>query len=173
MEFNVNYRSFARGLMPHFFRKTKFIDFINSFVKPIKRINNDLVSFRDEIFFTLAFNSQIIYLEKYLNTAYPNPYNSPNNIHIVDGANIEYFYVWNKIEDETPVYFSNYAEGSTPVYLKNGIEETSGVYSFSIYVPNYCLTANDYKGQPFNENVFKKRVNFYKQAGKNYNIVYF
>lgn len=173
MEFNVNYRTFVRGLMPYFFRKAKFLDLLNSFVKPLKDINDQLIVFRDQTFFTLAFNSQIIYLEKYLNTVYPNPYNSPNDIHIVDGANVVYFYVWNNSEAEAPVYFFNDSEAEAPVYLENNTEQTAGVYSFEIYVPTYCTTANDFNGQPWNENIFKKRVNFYKQAGKTYNIVYF
>jgi hypothetical protein len=173
MEFNVNYRSFARGLMPHFFRNQKFLDFLNSFVKPLKDINDQLIVFRDEVYFRLAFNSQIIYLEKYLNTVYPNPYNSPNDIHIIDGANIEYFYIWNNSENEAPVYFFNNSEGEDPIYLFNDSEQTAGVFSYTIYVPNYCLTANDFNGQLFNENIFKKRVNFYNNAGKTYNIVYF
>lgn len=173
MDFNINYKNFVKALFPFFLRQEKNLNFINSIVKALQTINDSLFSFRNEMAFTLAFNSQIIYLEKYLNTVYPNPYSSPNDIHIVDGANISYFYVYNYSELQSPVYFRNFSEGGTPVYLRNYSELVSGQYSFSVYVPTYVQTANDYKGNAFDENLLIKRINQYKLAGKNYNIVYF
>ena len=173
MDFHINYKNFVKALFPWFLRKTKNLDFINSAVKGLQTLNDSFFAFRNEIVFKLAFNGQIIYLEKYLNTVYPNPYTSPNDIHIVDGANISYYYVWNESEAQDPNYFFNFSEGETPLYFSNFSELVSGAFSFSVHVPTYVQTANDYKGNAFNENLLIKRINTYKMAGKNYNIVYF
>lgn len=173
MDFNINYKNFVKALFPFFLRKEKNLDFINSAVKGLQTINDRLFTFRNEIAFKLAFNSQIIYFEKYLNTVYPNPYTSPNDIHIVDGANVEYFYLWNYSEAQDPNYFFNDSEGEAPIYLNNFSELISGTYSFTVKVPTYVQTANDFEGVPFDENLLIKRINTYKLAGKNYNINYF
>lgn len=173
MDFNINYKNFVKALFPWFLRKTKNLDFINSAVKGLQTLNDSLFAFRNEIVFKLAFNGQIIYLEKYLNTVYPNPYTSPNDINIIDGANIEYDYIFNYSELQDPNYFFNFSEGEAPVYFNNFSEFVAGTFSFTVKVPTYVQTANDYNGVAFNENLLIKRINTYKIAGKNYNIVYF
>jgi hypothetical protein len=84
-----------------------------------------------------------------------------------------YTYVWNFSELQAPLYLFNFSEGEAPVYLDNMGDLINGQYSYIINIPVYCQTANDNEGVLFNENIFKKRVNFYNNAGKSYNIVYF
>jgi adenine-specific DNA-methyltransferase len=91
MDFNLNYKSIVKALTPHFLRQEKNLEFLYSGIKALQTINDKLFAFRNEMFFTLAFNSQVIYLEKYLNTVYL----TGENITISDGANVTYFYVWN------------------------------------------------------------------------------
>lgn len=147
---------------------------LNSFAKGLTTVNLAFMQFRSDTAFKLAFNAQIIYLEQYLNTVYPNPGTYPNNIHILDGANIIYFYVWNSIEQQNAVTFHNSTETFDPLALKNFAEQTgSFATSYVIKVPTYCQTAVDYIGLNFNETLFKKRVNFYNLAGKTYSIQYF
>ena len=170
MDFQINYKGFIRGLLPWFSRKGKQLDYINSIIKPFQDVNDSLFDYRNKMAFKLAFSAQIIYLEKYLNIVYSNP---TSGIYIEDGANIVYTYVWNFAELQSPLYLKNFSEGGSPVYFENMSELINGQYSYIINVPTYCLTANDNEGVLFNENIFKKRVNFYNNAGKSYNIVYF
>lgn len=173
MNFNIDYFDFIRKLIPWFLRQPRIIALARSIIKPLQTVNDGFVVFRDAIAFKLAFNSQIIYLEKYLNTVYPNPYTYPNNIHILDGANVEFNFVWNDIENQAETWLFNDVETSNPFYFENYSEQTSGVFSYIIRVPNYVTTSNDYNGQDFNETVMRSRVNFYNLAGKTYNIEYF
>lgn len=173
MNFVVNYFDFIRKLIPWFLRQTKTLALVQSFSKPLQDINDDMVEFRDDIAFKLAFNAQIIYLEKYLNTVYPNAFTYPNNIHILDGANVVFDYYFNDIENQDPKYLFNYGETFNPIYFENQSEQTSGVYSYIIRIPTSVQSGNDVDGVAYNETVVKKRVNFYNNAGKTYDIQYF
>lgn len=174
MNFLINFLDLCRQVIPYFFRKEKFLGLLKSIVTPLKYVNDSLLYLRTETAFALAFNAQIIYLEKYLNEVYPNPGTYPNNIHILDGANVSFDYVWNFAELQQNLILYNYVENSQPVYLQNSAEQTgSFATSYLIRIPTFCQTANDYKGQLFNEQKFKKRVNFYNLAGKTYSIQYF
>jgi len=170
--FSVYYRDFVRGLFPYFLRQAKNIDFLNSLIISIQYVNNLFVSFRKDNLFKLAFNSQIIYLEKYLNLVYLNVSVYPNNIYIEDIANVDEFYLYNKSEEQKAVYFYNVADSHAPVYLQNRSEQTSQ-NNYIIYIPTSTTIQNDYKGIPFDETILKNRVNQYNNAGKTYGIVYF
>ena len=173
MNFNVDYYDFARKLIPYFLRKTKVLGLLRAILKPLQDLNGDFLVFRDAISFKLAFNAQIIYLEHYLNHVYPNPYSYPNNIHIEDGANVVYDYVWNHVENQDPFYLHNYGEQFDPVYFDQYSEQSGDVFSYIIHVPTFVQGGQDYIGQNFNETVLRKRVNFYNLAGKTYDIQYF
>jgi hypothetical protein len=170
MNFIVNYFDFVRKLIPYFLRKPITLDFIKSIVKGLQTTNNQFNVFRDDISFRLAFNSQIIYLEKYLNTVYPNNFPYLSNIHILDGSNVAYFYVYNEIENQSPVYFNNYGETFDPLYINNSTDNNQSITnkSFAINVPNSIKN-----GVGFDENLLIKRVNFYNLAGKTFEIKYF
>jgi hypothetical protein len=173
MIFNVNYSNFAKKLIPYFLRKPKFLALIESFMAPLQSLNFRFIEFRKSIEFKLAFNAQIIYLEQYLNTVHPNPGVYPNNIHVLDGANIEYFYVWNSVENQIPVYFYNHGETSDPVYLEQYAEQSGSVFNYVINIPAHVQNNTDIYGNNYSENIFKSRVNFYNLAGKTYELKYF
>jgi hypothetical protein len=171
--FKVNFTDFVRKLIPYFLRKEKNLAFVNSFIKPIQEVNDDLNVFRDDIAFKMAFNSQIIYLEQFLNTVYPNGLIYPNNIHIVDGANVEYVYLYNYAEGQKENYLYNDSEAGTRTYLNNYLELADAGISYFVRIPNSVKNGVDWKGNPFDENVLKSQLNYYNTAGKTYKIQYF
>lgn len=173
MIFLINYLSFIRQLFPYFLRQPKTFAMLTAIAKPLQTINDSFVTFRNDMIFRLAFNTQIIYLEKYLNTVYPNPFVYPANIHILDGANISYFYLYNKVENQSPVYFHNHGETFNPLYFRNYSEQVAGTFSFIVRIPTYCQSNPDFEGLTYSENLVKKRINFYNLAGKTYEIQYF
>lgn len=173
MNFVVQYFDFMRKLIPWFLRQPKTLSLIQSFAKPLQTVNDEFIEFRDDIAFKLAFNAQIIYLEKYLNSVYPNPFVYPSNIHILDGANVAFDYLYNDFENQADTYFFNFVETSNPVYFNNNNEQTSGVFSYIIRIPTSVQSGNDVDGVAYNETMLKKRVNFYNNAGKTYDIQYF
>ena len=171
MNFIVNFKLFFANLRPYFLNGEKFTGILNSFAKALETVNLNFNKLRNDTRFLLAFNMQIIYIEKYLNEVYPNPFSYPNNIHILDGSNVAYFYIYNFAEQQQPQFLRNYSENAQPVYFKNHSENISG--DFIVKVPTFCQTANDFTGQPFSETTLKKRINFYNLGGKKYEIQYF
>ena len=173
MIFNINYINFFRRLIPYFLRGDDTLSLFNTCAKPLQDINGELVAFRDDISFKMAFNAQIIYLEKYLNTVYPNGLTYPNNIHIIDGANIEFDYLYNYDEAQIPIYLRNYNEAGSLKYLSNNTEQTSNVFSFIVKVPLSVQNGVDWNGNAFNETILRSQINYYNIAGKTYNVEYF
>jgi hypothetical protein len=171
MNFDIDFKKLFANIRPYFLAGDKLSGLLNSFAKGLKTTNTKLNTVRNEYRFLLAFNMQIIYIEKYLNEVYPNPYIYPNNIHILDGSNVVYQYVYNDLENQVETYLNNYSELGQPFYFKNNEEQVAK--DFIIKVPVYCQTANDYIGQPFSEITLKKRVNFYNLGGKKYEIQFF
>lgn len=171
MNFNINFKSFFANVRPYFLNGLKMAGVLNSFAVALQSVNLRFNKLRNDTRFILAFNMQIIYIEKYLNEVYPNPFSFPNNIHILDTSNVIYNYVYNYLEQREIFYFRNFSESAPAKYLKNSPEFISN--DFIIMIPTFCQTANDNTGQLFNEFTFRKRVNFYNLGGKKYEIQYF
>jgi hypothetical protein len=171
MNFEVNFKQLFANIRPYFLGGEKFVGILDALAKGLKTVNDKFNVFRNDTRFLLAFNMQIIYIEKYLNEVYPNPYLYPNNIHILDSSNVMYKYIYNFLENQSPDYVRNNSELAQPFYFRNNSEQIS--QDFIIKIPTYCQTSNDYIGQPFSEITLKKRVNFYNLGGKKYEIQYF
>ncbi len=167
MSFNVY--SFLRKLLPHFLRKEKTLALLKALAKPLQDINGYFTDFSYSIKFKLAFNAQIIYLEQYLNETYPNPYVYPSNIHILDTANVIFTYIYNLAEARPAIYFFNVSESGAATYLSNQSELISGA-DYIIKIPLSVTTGQDVNGVDYNENIFRKRVNFYNLAGNSYEL---
>lgn len=172
MDIYVNFQNLIFGLLPYFLRKVKSISFVNALIKPLQQINARFVALRSDTLFLLSFNAQIIYLEKYLNIVYLNSNAYPNNIHIVDTANVSFDYFYNKSESQLPKYFYNNADAHAPTYLKNTSELTSTA-DYNVLVPSGTITQTDYLGINFDENILINRIKQYNNAGKTFEIIYF
>ena len=173
MKYKIDYFAFSKKILPYFLRKTKIDAILKSLIKPLQTINNKFNDIKLVIDFKLAFNSQIIYFEKYLNDVYLVSEIYPNNIHIIDKSNIDFFYLWNDYEQQVDEFFYNYEEGADPVYLANLNDYQAFNVSFIVNVPLSVKSGVDFRGQPFSEVVLKKRINEIRLAGKTFEIVYF
>ena len=171
--FQVNFYQFIRGLFPWFLRQAKTLALIKALIKPLQDVNDSFVTFRNDIAFLLAFNAQVIYLQQYLNTVFPNSLIYPANIHILDGANIDYFYLYRNIEAQPPVYLYRYSEGAAPRYLYRNSELVAGAFSYIIRVPSSVQAGVDWNGQPYSETLLRSYVDQYNNAGRTYTIQYF
>jgi hypothetical protein len=172
MNIFINFQNFVYGLIPFFLRKDKNISFLYSLLKPLQQLNTRLTTLRADTLFYLSFNAQIIYLEKYLNIIYMNNDAYPNNIHILDTANVSFDYFYNKSEGQVQKYFYNNADAETPIYLRNNSELISTA-NYIVYVPTATTTQSDNAGIWFNENILINRIKQYNNAGKTFEIIYF
>jgi len=115
--FNVNFRELSFQALPHFLRKSDFLKYIFSAIKPLQTLNNNNVViesfgqknpslYQFQLFINefLLFDARTIYLEKYLNNRW-DPINE--GIVIVNNNVSEVLYLFNDAEQSDPVFFYN------------------------------------------------------------------
>lgn len=162
--FNINFNILVEQLTPSFLRYPKMLAWVKCLVVPVNYLYLELQSYRLVTLKKIEYTGQIIYLEKLLNDAYIT-IDTPYPIFIEDVANIEYFYLSNKIEGLPPVCISNKDENNTPVYIGNATEYITNC-EFIVKIPQFvydALTTADL-------NQMKTLINFYKIAGKRFII---
>lgn len=153
--FNINIDIIIRQILPPRKRSNSILEFLQAAVKPLKQLHQSFLDRRQQTLFYMAYNSQVIYLERLLNIVF----NSGNpGIYIDDAVQFDYWFLYNTAENH-PQYIYNTDENQ-PVWLYNQTEfETN--YDFIVFVP---------LGLQFNENQMKALINRYKLAGKRYTI---
>jgi len=178
MNLLTNFVNIIQNLIPEFLRKSNFINWLNSLIKPLSTLHYDasnvvtnfgqtnltFYQWYEFIRNYLRFNGQIIYLEKYLNQTYlplvEEPWITNTGIYIVNTASVNFSYVYNTIEGKPPIYLSNTSEND-PVYMYN-TADIANAYDFIVYVPTSLV---------FDMTLMQSRINQYKLAGKSYQIL--
>ena len=157
--FNIDFYHITRIILPYFLRKPKQLAWLKSLIKATINVYNDFIAYRGGTIDKLAYNSQIIYLEKLLNDKYNE---GKVGIYIDNIADNRYTYLYNKSEYMTPIYLYNKSENQTPIYIKNNIEYLN-MYDFIVMIPLAVYDTVDL-------NELKGWVSFYKLAGKRFTI---
>lgn len=173
MKYKIDYFAFAKKVIPYFLRKTKINAILKSLIAPLQTLNDRFFDLVSLINFRLTYNSQTIYFEKYLNDVYLVSETFPNNIHIIDKSNIQYFYLWNYVENQVDEIFFNYIENEDSTFFFNYSDYNEFDVSFVVNVPISVQSGVDLFGQPFSEIILQKRINDRRLAGKTFEIVYF
>jgi len=183
MNLLINYNNVVSNLVPYFLRKPNLIKFIYSTIKPLIKLHNNPIivvmnfgqsnkSFYQWYLFIknhLRFNSQIIYLEKYLNSVYYSATIEPDfvvgqtwqdlyKIWILDIASTKNNYVFNVIEAKPEKYLYNNTETQSTYFFNNS--EFNGT-DFIVRVPSTLS---------FDLTLMTSRINQYKLASKTFII---
>lgn len=156
--FNINFQHIAYNLTPHFKRNSAFLDWIYSLVKPLADINGAFNNFHNSKEYALTFTSETNVLERFLNDQF-DPVS--RGIFITTINEVDFQFVFNKIESKPPLYIFNKSEAEPPFYLLTKDELLQSI-NYTINVPVSVI---------FNPLIMRSRVDFYNQAGKNYSIV--
>ena len=160
MDYNFNIKVALVKLLPNFLRKDRLQDFLYGITKKMQNLVNDTVlvsnfdqadgSFYQWTLFIqkfMRFNSQTIYLEKYLNDEYDTgaeyPYSSTNNALYIDNTGKAAVYGFNYDEPQGYVFnyniWTDYRTYNTDDYL---------LYNNKVYV---SLQDNNINKQPGSE----------------------
>ena len=159
--FDINFVQLVRRVTPHFLRKDTFLRWIESLVKPVKDINDNLVAFRDATNRRLTFSAQVISLEKFLNDLLDPIL---KRIFISHPVTIKDFtYLHNKAENAPSFFLFNDSEGKPPIFFYN-LSEIDAEFDYFVNIPAVIT---------FDEDVVRTEINVYNQAGKRYDIVTF
>lgn len=155
--FSIDFDDIVNKLLPIRLNKARNREFIYALLKPLKDLHESFKQLRNTTAYKLSFNAQIVYLEHYLNDQY-----DPNNrgIYIEDVANIEYVYLFNKLENRPAIILHNKSENKAPCYLRNKQEYSTAV-DYIIKVPI---------GVNYNDLKMRSQVLFYNNAGRRFKI---
>ena len=138
------------------------LSWIAALVAPIQTMNTWLWDYVQATRYKMYLTGQVLYLEHYLNDLFDPDL---RRIFISDAVSAIAPFVFNKAENN-PVYIFNKLEGEDPFYLRN-ISDFSSQYDFIINVPSDITLSASLVNQ------MRSAVNYYKQAGKKYNIINF
>ena len=151
--FNIDFQHIAYNLTPYFKRTAAFLDWLYSLLRPLKEINLDFTSFVSKTDYALTFTSETNVLERFLNDQF-DPIT--RGIFISNIDEVDFQFIFNKIENKPPVYIFNKSEGEPPFYVLTRDELLQSV-NFIINVPIAVI---------FSPIIMRERVDFYNQAGK-------
>ncbi|HNX90009.1 MAG TPA: hypothetical protein PKH58_13110 [Paludibacteraceae bacterium] len=163
--FNVNLNSIITWLLPTFLRGATLIAILKALLHPLQSLHFLLDAFRIQKQYELSITSQVIWLEKMLNTIF-DPLNEL--IYIQDVGAVNQVYMSNKAESPHPRYLYNKAEAAYPTYIYNKSEDIYQ-FNFTVMVPlaiynNLLLNNNSGLNQ------MKANLNKYKMFGTIYII---
>jgi hypothetical protein len=140
--FKSDINNTVKLLIPSFLRKPKVIAWLKVLISQVKSLMATFTAYRTDALFLLAHDSQVIYLEHYLNAKF-NPKgnaNDPNyegnGIYISDAQPAAGTYLYNGFEQNPDTYLYNVSENGPDTNLYNSIEFSDRI-GFIINVPTY------------------------------------
>lgn len=159
--YNINFRKLGDLLTPPPLRKPVFIDWIETFLKPLEEVNVLFKKFRKNSIYKVTHNGQVCYLQKVLNDAFDR---FPRRIYITDVFYIENLYIYPE-NDNKPVYINE----TQPVYIYDDAAFDIPDYEFIVHMPIELKPAAEIDLINL-EIQIKSLVNYYKLASKRYVI---
>lgn len=154
----VDFNKLIYNTLPYFLRKVRTLAYLYSFGEVMAAINRDFDSYKQGVEYTLQWNGQTIYLERFLNEQH-DPIGG--GIFITNSDDLPYTYWFNKAENKPPRYLYNVVEGGPNTYLFNQVEVDQAIH-FTVNIP----VAVSYSPIEVNANIER-----YAIAGKNWEIV--
>lgn len=158
--FNVDFRQIFYNVLPFFLRSPISLAWVYSWAKPLKDLNIIFSAFRDNTIYKLQFTSQTIYLEHYLNDQFDQ---IGRGIYIVTNDVVTITFLGLSFEVQFKINEYNNIEGQPSPFVYNTSEQIDAP-NFSVYIPNTLV---------FNINELNEKINFYNQAGKSFEIIYY
>jgi hypothetical protein len=147
----IDYDKLGLLLLPTFLRKPKMIAFVITVFSPIKSLHYKWLQKRDFDWYRLTHTDQVCKLRKVLND---NLDPSLRRIYLGVGTAFPRQYIYTESENK-PKYLGNFFIKSQNEYENTGVD-------FIVFVPTEIINASIYQ--------LKYLLNYYKLAGKRYNI---
>lgn len=162
----LNFKQTFKYLVPTVIRGEKFTAWIGALLAPLQSLNTTYFApIVTNIRYTLAFSSQVIYLERRLNNDFDN---TLRRIYIDDpsGTFTVLYHIWNASELQPLRYIYNAAEAQpAQIYLYSAAQYNT-FYDFFVYVPNGVFTTQQ-------QISIRNTVTQYRHTGRRFNIATF
>jgi hypothetical protein len=162
--YNIDFRRLATLLTPTFLRKVKFIDWLETLLKPLEEVNFSFKQFRKDSIYKVTHNGQVVYLQKVLNDSFDNEF---RRIKIKDSFENDPTWIYPQA-NENPTYI--YDQNSPTFLYDNSIFNNIEV-DFVLSIPSGLKPFNEYD-QRILEIQIKSIVNYYKLASKRFKILW-
>lgn len=194
--YNINWPQLRQDLTPPQLRnKIKLAALLDVCLYEISQLHQFFLVERQDLIYKSGFTGQIIYLEHRLNDRF-DAINRGIYIDNVADINQDYifnaqeqvasFYLYNSYDSGTTYQAGEYAQTSTGVYRAlqttvGHLPDSSPTYWVFAQLPQYLLNTAEYQVQfdfivmvpvaiTFDINEMRSIVNYYKLAGKRFNI---
>lgn len=155
--FEVNWATVVNWLMPPVLRTAFNLNFLTALLSPFQALYNQFKIYRDDNIYTLNHNSQVCYLEGALNDAFDI---DQRRIRI-DDAGGENVTLLNLDADEQPLMIDD--DGTGYFITHNDSAYNGGSWDFIVVIPYVMSSSELYR--------LKALVNYYKLAGKRYDVI--
>lgn len=152
MWYNVNWDKLVLLLLPSFMRKPKIFGILKALISPVSSLHYKWFLNRDANLRKLSYNGQRCYLRKALNDECDNEL---RRIYIGDTENAAPKYIYTTAEN-LDIYLGT-------MYIDNEFNYSSGNTDFLVFAPQEVIDKK--------KNKLDALLNFYKLAGKKYQIV--
>jgi hypothetical protein len=163
--YKINFRNLANYLTPPFLRKQRFIDWLDTLLKPVEEVNFAFKKFRKDSIYKVTHNGQVVFLQKVLNDAFDKEL---RRIKIVDSVVYDPLYIYPEAES-LPLYID---EGENPAYVIGGDVAFGGTdIDFVVLMPAE-LKPVDADALNLSELQIKSLTNYYKLASKRHLILW-
>lgn len=142
--YSVDWNLFTKRILPWWKRKQKFMDWLQSLMKPLQELHIVFLEYVEATFYKLSITSQIIYLEKLLNDKFNSGLparavsstvglydGTPTGIYITDPDTFIFpLYIWNKIEQRPKTFIYNKWDAS--IYYIGQADTGTGIGEFAV-----------------------------------------
>lgn len=158
MNLNVNFFNLIQLLIPEKIRKPKHLAWLDSLLRPLQTLNAEFVAWAGVQRDVLAYNGQVLYLERILNNEF-DP--DDRSIYIDDpDVYIEDNFVHNKVEPIPTLFIYNKAEVQ-PILPIYNLSEVAENVDFVVFIPTGINTDAD-------KTAMSAIINRYRAAGKRF-----
>lgn len=157
-KFLINIDIFIKMLFPRRWQKLVMMAWLKSIISPIKRMNTEFDTNREQNLYRLGKGPQVVHIEAVLNDRFDFV---DRGIQIVDPETFNPLYIYRESETKPPVYIYTDAELLQAPYIYTDNEINAITVDFVVRVPVAVV---------FDTDELKALVDRYRLPGKVYTI---
>lgn len=156
--FDIDFNSVVVWLLPRKYRTLFNVAYLKALIAPIVTLYNKFLTYRTDTLYKLNHNSQVCYMEAVFNDAFDT---SLRRIYISDAGG-EVVTLINRDTDGDALIINRDTDGDA-LLIHNDSAYFGGSYDFIINIPYQFSEAELFR--------LKALANYYKLAGKRYDVV--
>lgn len=155
--FDLDFNKVVVWLLPRMVRTVFNVAWLKALVQPVVTLYNTFLTYRNDTQYKLNHNGQVCYLEAALNDTFDT---AERRIYLTDAGG-DVITLINRDTDGDPLIINDDPNGG--IIIHNDSAYFGGSYDFIVNIPYQFSEADIYQ--------LRALVNYYKLAGKRYDVV--